>query len=190
MTLALGTNLLADGTNGSRETAALHVQIYDYAELEPAALGRFVSLTQDILASTGMSVQVSLCRGIGALPCNGATRAAAPLVVRIVAGDAKIMKNVRREPLGQAYADHNGGTTASVFLAPVREQAAAANIPWIVVLSYAAVHEVGHLLLGDRAHTARGVMKAGWDRSDYMAMSQNRCHFTNEQALILASRYK
>jgi hypothetical protein len=109
--------------------------------------------------------------------------------VRIVAGNAKEMENARREPLGQSYADHRGGTMASIFLAPARDQAAAANVPWVLVLSYAAAHEVGHLLLGDRAHTSRGLMRAHWDRGDYMAMSQNRLHFTNEQALILADRY-
>ena len=32
-------------------------------------------------------------------------------------------------------------------------------------------------------------MKANWDRSDYVAMFQNRCHFTHEQALLLIRRY-
>jgi hypothetical protein len=32
-------------------------------------------------------------------------------------------------------------------------------------------------------------MKANWNRSDYMAMDQNQCHFTPEQARILARRY-
>jgi hypothetical protein len=205
----LGTDALAGGSNGgeqtgtvsteigtgnlpvatARETATLHIEIFDYAKLEPAALGRFLSLTQDILAGTGMSVQVSLCRGNGVLSCDGVAKVSQPLVVRIVAGNAKEMENARREPLGQSYADHRGGTMASIFLAPARDQAAAANVPWVLVLSYAAAHEVGHLLLGDRAHTSRGLMRAHWDRGDYMAMSQNRLHFTNEQALILADRY-
>lgn len=175
--------------SAARETAVLHIGIYDYATLEPAALGHFLSLTKDILARTGMSVQVSLCRGNSAVACDGVAGISKPLVVRIVAGDAKTMKNAGREPLGQSYADHNGGTMASIFLAPARQQAAAANVPWVLVLSYAAAHEVGHLLLGDQAHTSRGLMKANWDRSDYIAMSQSHCHFTNGQALILASRY-
>ena len=181
-----GTSALAGGADNPRETNALRVEIYDYADLEASALGRFLALTQKILASTGMSVQVSLCRGSGAVSCAGSLQ---PLVVRIIAGGAKTMNNARLEPLGQSFADHDGGTVASVFVAPTRDQAAAANIAWITILSYAAAHEVGHLLLGNRAHTSRGVMKASWDRGDYTAMDQNQFHFTRQQSEVLARRY-
>jgi len=185
-----GTNALADGANSSQESTALRVQIYDYADLDAAVLGRFLSLTQKILAGTGMSARVSLCRGNGSLPCEPVgAESAQPLVVRIIAGGAKTMNNARCEPLGQSFADHDGGAVASVFVAPARDQAAGANIALITVLSYAAAHEVGHLLLGDRAHTSRGVMKASWDRSDYIAMDQNHFHFTKEQSEILSRRY-
>ena len=51
-------------------------------------------------------------------------------VVRIVAGDAKTKKNANRPPLGQSFADHNGGTNATVFVRPVKDQAAATSVPW------------------------------------------------------------
>jgi hypothetical protein len=181
---------LAGGSNTVfAQTTTLRVQIYDYSNLEPDALEHFLSLTQDILASTGMSVQVSLCRGNGAFSCEDVAGIPRPLVLRIVAGDAQSMKKSRRPALGQSFADRDGGTLASIFLAPVREQAVAANVPWVLVLSYATAHEIGHLLLGAQAHTSRGLMKANWNRSDYMAMSQNQCHFTHEQALTLATQY-
>jgi hypothetical protein len=92
-------------------------------------------------------------------------------------------------PLGQSFADNKGGTYASVFLASVQDQAAEANVPWITVLAYAAVHEIGHLLLGNQTHTLRGLMKANWGREDYAGMDQNRCHFSSEQILQLTLRY-
>jgi hypothetical protein len=190
MATTLGPNALAGGEDNSRESTALRVQIYDYADLDAAVLGRFLSLAQKNLASTGMSVQVRLCRGNGALSCDSVSAESAQSpVVRIIAGGAKTMKDARLEPLGQSFADHDGGTVASVFVAPTRDQAAGANMAWITILSYAAAHEVGHLLLGNRAHTSRGVMKASWDLGDYTAMDQNQCHFTKEQSEILASRY-
>jgi hypothetical protein len=124
-----------------------------------------VTTAQQILARTGMSVQVGLCRGNGAVSCDNQAGERQPLVVRIIPGGAKTMSKVRSERLGKSYVDHDGGIVASVFLAGVRKQAAAANVPWITVLSYAAAHEVGHLLLGDRAHTSRGVMRAQWNRN-------------------------
>jgi hypothetical protein len=63
------------------------------------------------------------------------------------------------------------------------------RVPWVGVLAHAAAHEVGHLLLGTQAHTSEGLMKANWVRSDFMAMDQDRCHFTVEQARMLANRY-
>ena len=171
------------------QTPSLRVQVYDYANLEPATLHHFLSLTRNILSETGISVQVNLCQGNSALPCKSAVDAHRILMITILAGDATHMSNSRRRALGQSSADCNGGTFASVFLAPIRAQAAAADIPWVIVLSYATAHEVGHLLLGTQGHTTRGLMKANWDRSDYVAMFQKRCHFTHEQALLLVRRY-
>ena len=173
----------------SAKAATLQVQIYDYADLEPQTLRQFLSRTERILANTGMSVQLSLCRGSIAVSCENQTGSIDSLLVRIVAGAAKTTKNANRPALGQSFADQNGGSHATVFVRPVQDQAAASNVPWVVVLAHAVAHEVGHLLLGAQAHTSRGLMKANWDRSDYKAMDQNQCHFTPEQARMLASRY-
>jgi len=172
------------------QTPSVRVQVYDYANLESPTLRHFLSLTQDILSDTGISVQVNLCRGNGAMPCKCAVDGPKTLMITILAGDATHRSNSRRRALGQSSADNNGGTFASVFLAPIRDQAAAVDIPWAIVLSYATAHEAGHLLLGTQAHTSRGLMKASWDRSDYVAMFQKQCHFTHEQALLLVRRYR
>jgi hypothetical protein len=171
------------------QTPSIRVQVYDYAHLEPASLHRFLSLTQDILSDTGISVQVNLCQGNSATPCKSPVDASRTLMITILAGDATHRSNSRRPALGQSSADRNGGSFASVFLASIRDQAAVAGVPWVIVLSYATAHEVGHLLLGAQAHTSRGLMKANWARSDYEAMYQNHCHFTHEQAQLLVRRY-
>jgi hypothetical protein len=181
--------LAASGTKLLAQAPAVQVQIYDYAELRPRALHELVARTQEILVDVGVSVQVRLCRGNLALPCDSQTGGLRRLMIRLVAGGAKKMSNLRRPPLGQSFADHDGGTYASVFVERVQDAAAEANVPWLIVLAYAAVHEVGHLLLGDEAHSAQGLMKASWDRKDYEAMSQNHFHFSKEQARELASRY-
>ena len=59
----------------------------------------------------------------------------------------------------------------------------------MLVLSYAAAHEVGHLLLGDDAHTPQGLMKADWESDDFRAMAQNRFRFSPEQTRELKRRY-
>ena len=173
----------------SAEAAALQIQIYDYANLEPQTLSEFLIWTERILVNTGMSVEVSLCRGSIAVSCENPTGTLDTLLVRVVGGDTKTPKHANRLPLGQSFASQHGGTHATIYLLPVQDQAAATSLPWVILLAHAAAHEVGHLLLGTQAHTSRGLMKANWDRDDYLAMDHNQCHFTPEQSRMLAKRY-
>jgi len=168
------------------QTAMLRIEVYDYATLELKTLRQFLSSLEEILAGSGLPVRVSLCRGSLALSCNAEDGAG--LIIRIHPGEARNVKDFRRPPLGVSFAGHGGGAYATVFLQASKEAAAAANVPWVVVLAHAAAHETGHLLLGDQTHTPRGLMKATWNRNDYEDMVQNRLHFTDEQARQLASR--
>ena len=121
-------------------------------------------------------------------PCESHTGSSRQVVLRVVADTGKSMKNARWEKLGMSVADHDGGTYATVFLKPAEEKASDANLPRIVVLAYAAAHEIGHLLLGE-AHCPQGLMKAMWTVNDFQAMAQNNLHFSSEQARELTSRY-
>jgi hypothetical protein len=172
----------------SAQTSALQVQVYDYAGLSPAALHQFIARTQEILASSGVSVEVDACEG-DAAPCESRTGSSRQIVMRVVAGPVRKMKNAAADSLGLSIAYPDGGTYASVFVQPTKNAAAEADLPWVIVLAYAAAHEIGHLVLGNRAHTANGLMKANWDTNDFWAMAQNRFHFSPVQRRELASRY-
>jgi hypothetical protein len=172
----------------SAQTSALQVHVYDYAGLSPAALHEFIRRTQEILASSGISLEVDTCAR-GATPCESHSGSSRQIVIRVVPDTGKRMKNVRLKTLGLSVADHDGGTYASVFLKPAEEKASDANLPRIIVLAYAAAHEVGHLLLGDQAHTRQGLMKAHWETDDFQAMAQNRFHFSSEQTRELSARW-
>ena len=182
MTLAGNANTV------SAQTSALQVQVYDYAGLSPAALHEFITRTQEVLASSGVSLEVDVCAR-GAAPCESHTGSSRQVVIRVVADTGKNMKNVRVEKLGMSVAGHDGGTYGTVFLKSAEEKASDANLPRSIVLAYAAAHEVGHLLLGDQVHTPRGLMKATWDTNDFQAMAQNNLHFSPEQTRELKSRY-
>jgi|HubBroStandDraft_5_1064220.scaffolds.fasta_scaffold148721_2 hypothetical protein len=171
------------------QASAVQVKVYDYADLKPESLRSVVALTHEILAGAGLSVQVELCRGSLAVSCDGQSGSIRSLVVRVVPGASKTNDSVLRLPLGQSMADHQGGTYASIFMERVQDAAAEANVPRDTVLAYAIAHEIGHLLLGDNAHTPRGVMKGNWDRKDYEAMNQRQFHFIEGQAHQLASRF-
>jgi hypothetical protein len=105
---------------------------------------------QGILAGAGLSVHVEACARDVEESCKTPPGTARSLVIRVVTGTATKMRNVRRAPLGLSFADREGGTFASVLLERIQDEAAEADFSWVIVLAYAASHEVGHLLLGTR----------------------------------------
>jgi hypothetical protein len=169
--------------------ARVDIAIYDYVGLSPAVQQQFVTHLESILTGAGVSVRMIVCSRKETIPCDANAGEARRLFVRVVPGQAKIVSNTRTPPLGQSIAGPNGGQYASVFLAPVQDRAADANVPWVTVLAYAAAHEIGHLLLGSGAHTPIGLMKGTWDRNDFLAMNQRHCQFNREQIRQLASHY-
>ncbi|HKR83242.1 MAG TPA: hypothetical protein VJS37_03650 [Terriglobales bacterium] len=170
------------------QAAAVEVQVYDLANLQPSTLQRFARSIQEILSATGISIDVVLCARTTAGSCETPGNRE-QLILRVAQGSAKKMNNLCYPPLGVSFADDSGGKYASIFLESIKGSAADANVPWPTVLDYAAVHEIGHLLLGSQAHTARGIMKARWDTNDFVAMYQGRLHFSVEQIRHLGSRY-
>jgi hypothetical protein len=181
--------LACNASGVSAQTPAVQVQVYDYTRLNQADLHEFIARTQEILVRSGVSVEVDACPRAASAPCSSHVGGSKQVVIRVVAGVAKNMKNGRWEPLGLSVADHYGGIYASVFRDLAEDEAAEANIPGTILLVYAAVHEIGHLLLGDQSHTPQGLMKAQWEPSDFQAMAQNRFHFRPDQIRELTSRY-
>jgi hypothetical protein len=185
--LLLLLTLAGNARTVSAQASAVQVQVYDYTGLSPAAFHEFTARTQEILASAGVSAEVDACAR-GAAPCESHSGSFRQVVIRVIADTPKSIKNVRLERLGQSVADRDGGTYATVFLKPAEEKASDANLPRIVVLAYAAAHEIGHLLLGE-SHSPQGLMKATWGANDFLAMSQNDLHFSPDQARKLTSQY-
>ena len=166
--------------------ACLEVHVHNDAGLDRALLIRCVLQLRGILVLAGASVDIKICEGVGALSCEHVSEDARFVDLRILPGVAKNMKDTRRAPLGQSVASELGGVYAVLFLASVQSQAVAADVPWTVLLAYAAAHEIGHLLLGSGAHTVSGVMKASWDAKDMLGMFQNSVHFSREQQRLIA----
>ena len=168
----------------SSQTSTIELRVYDRVGLSQVVVQSFLKQTEGIFSKASVPIHIGICTGANA--CEIDSTSAKILMLRIVPGSSRQMKNAQRSPLGQSFADHTGGTYASVFLEPVQQQAANNDVPWPTVLAFAAAHEVGHLLLGDLAHTSLGLMKARWSKDDFRDMKQNRMHFNSEEARQLA----
>jgi hypothetical protein len=46
-------------------------------------------------------------------------------------------------------------------------------------------HEFGHLLLGPKAHSAEGIMRANWSRHDMENGAKGQLRFTDRQATLI-----
>jgi hypothetical protein len=187
--LLLFLGLAGNATSVSGQTVALQVRVYDYSGLSAEALRSFITGTQRILTGAGISAEVDACPMGVASPCESRHGSSRQVTIRVVAAAPSSYKRARWQHLGQSIADHEGGTYATVFLDLVEDAAANAGLPRMLVLAYAAAHEVGHLLLGDDAHTAEGLMQAHWKNEDFQAMAQNRFQFSPRQAEELKRRY-
>jgi hypothetical protein len=162
----------------SAQEARVRVEIHDFAGLSSATLVEFANRTESILTKAGVPAHVDICRGNGAQTCDGDRNSTRRYLIRVLSGQAKQRKNARRPPLGQSFINQEGGRYASVFVESVRDVSAEASVPWVLVLSYVAAHEVGHLLSGNEDHAPSGLMKATWGQKDLQAMAQEHLSCT------------
>jgi hypothetical protein len=66
--------------------------------------------------------------------------------------------------LGSSVAGPEGGTYGLVFYPTVVHAAKVNGVPVAQLVAWATVHEIGHLLLGARAHWPRGIMHPRWEK--------------------------
>ena len=75
----------------------------------PQPLRKFLGWTEGILASTGMTVQVILCRNSIAVSCQNQTGSLDTLSLLIIAGDPKSPKHAKRQAIEQLFAKQAAG---------------------------------------------------------------------------------
>jgi len=172
--------LPASPAAGPAEERTLTIIVHDYAGLPDATLRELEKTTTAVLRRTGAQVDWVVCTGrqVRSRPalCD-AKLESGRAVLRIVdrhpgkpAGEG--------DPLGSAEVKEGYVT---LFAAEIRRAAAEYRLPVSSVMAYAAVHEIGHLLLGPE-HSRRGIMTAVWDKGDYRRMIQRSLVFSNAEA--------
>lgn len=169
------------GITDVRLAGATEVHLHNDAGLAVATLDGCISQLRAILVRAGAAIDIRVCRAESPSSCQLGDDGARVVDLRILPALRTYSRNVQHPALGYSVVSERGGVYATVFLEAVQHQASAANVPWTVLLAYAAAHEIGHLLFGANAHTYRGVMKGSWDAQDMQAMFQNSFRFSREQ---------
>jgi hypothetical protein len=134
------------------------VQVYNLAQTRSEVLAEAQKETDKIFRAAGVEILWQEC------PCSGVS-ASTSLMIRII---PQLFRSARARfhngHLGFAATGKEGGVLATIFLDRVEAITKGGNPSR--VLGYAMAHEIGHLLLGQNAHSATGLMRAYWSRED------------------------
>ena len=165
----------------SAEEERLTISVYDYANVDAAALAHAARRVTASFAAVGVVVQWEerctgpRCSSTDARPLPPAGQMAALTVY--IFPEERTPQHYPRSVMGAAPI---GSFLAYAYFDRVRAFAFQRNLFLGTVLGYVIAHEVGHLLLRE-GHTSFGLMRALWTSSDLHAMQQGRLGFTGEQ---------
>jgi hypothetical protein len=182
--LALGPlSLQAKDAPGSASAASITVSVYDDAKVGLDAMLLAEETATFVFQRAGIAVHWLNCivGGKIAYPQGPCGKAVFPtnLQIRIV----RKSRNLSPGTLGISYLSTEGiGCYSEVFLEPAEVLSKTFPVATATLLGDAAAHEIAHLLLGTKSHTATGIMRARWQREDLVAAGQGSMHFDLPEA--------
>ena len=167
----------------SASDRTLTVVVYDYAGLSDSSMNEVESLSAVLLSRAGIRAQWVHCLGHQPGPrpalCDGNLETGS-VMIRILSSHPG-QPNKLGDPLGWASV---GNSYASLDASAIGKYAGHNELPAGNLMAYAATHEIGHLLLGEK-HAASGIMRAVWGKAEYREIAQRWLGFsaTERQAL-------
>jgi hypothetical protein len=98
-------------------------------------------------------------------------------------------KGENEDVFGIAFLGGDGiGTYTDVFYQSVKKLCPQARINPGILLGHVMAHELGHLLLGSRAHSPWGLMCGNWHAQELRRVEMGTLFFTPEQVDSIHSR--
>lgn len=165
------------------------VRLYDVSGLARDEVRQAAQAATDSLAPALVSITWLECRrNDGAARCERPMRAG-ELAVRVVRSGVAI-DGRGRLPLGDALVDEPSGTgaLATIYTDRIEWLAQASSTRTSTLLTRVIAHELGHLLLGSRQHSARGLMRAAWSIEDVRRTRPGDWEFTVPEAKAIHAR--
>ena len=184
LSVALGSVLWA------QPKAKITVMVYNYAALSPDVLADAEWQAATIYERAGIAIKWLDC------PLSPGSAALFP-ACRVSTGPTKLAVRFFRQALasnltrdehayGLAMTPEDGSFAeiANVFteetdqLTDQFDATSGANLRSGVLLGFVVAHELGHLLLGSRSHSAFGIMRAKWYSKELKLIAQHTMTFT------------
>jgi hypothetical protein len=182
------STLAGEPTGGAEGPAAVVVHLSDYARLPPDVLGKSVLLARAALHRAGVATEWVTSRSAGGSPprdekTGGATDLTLELFGR---GQSRALAR-SSDVLGVALLPvHEGDSLyAVVFVEKAAALAGPGVVPLDVVIGHAMAHEIAHLLLGNREHSAMGLMRSQWSSEELQRAAQGQLRFSGSESMRL-----
>jgi len=164
------------------------VHVHDYVQVPQETLVRAEEVTSGILREAGVGVVWVNCNYVIPAEERGFKCAqqlsSMDLVMNIVDRIQLLSPNLREVAMGLAVVPLNGreGDLAYLSMHQAASVALESSVPLETTLGLGAAHELGHLLLGENAHTSSGLMKRRWGPSELEFGSHGKLLFTPKQS--------
>jgi hypothetical protein len=164
----------------------LDVTVLDYAGVPPKVLSSALTVFQQIYREAGGKVKWNLVRGewrpgqrlrLWDVPGDIVLRICSEQMAKSLIADASVF--------GLAPPAAEGASPArvgAVFYSRTLALAGNTNANPSQVLGAALAHEMGHLLLGEGAHSKDGIMRPAWGKEDLWELSRGLLVFNASQA--------
>jgi len=157
------------------ERPSLIIRVYDTTDTDSLLRAEAIRTAARIVAEAGIFVEWRDCTSTSTEPACQNVRPGRDLIVRIMPegspsasfrGSALQLRTVPGVSLQLGVAVINpvtlSGEMATIFHEQVRAVARRSGVDDTELLGRAVAHEVGHLLLRVREHSATGIMRGAW----------------------------
>lgn len=171
----LATSLVSVDVHAGGETTALIIRVYDTTDTDSNIRAEAIRTAAEIVEDAGIPVEWRDCTSSSAESHCQDARPGRDLIVRIMPevspgasfrGSALQLRTVPGLSLQLGVAVINpvtlSGEMATIFQEQVRAVAQRSGMDDAKLLGRAVAHEVGHLLLRAREHSASGIMRGAW----------------------------
>jgi hypothetical protein len=157
--------MLAMGRPAGAQTAAIDVDIRDYAGLSQDLLRDVRSDVSAIFHQAGVDI----------------TWGAGGFTVLIVSRE--MARTLRQDPRQMGFTPMGTGVRLTYILdGRIDEVVAAYRAEKTGIMAAAIVHELGHLMLRAHAHAPGGIMRAFWNEADFLRATKGTLVFPPYQA--------
>jgi hypothetical protein len=168
------------------QTPTLKIYLYDDAGVSAKIVLQAKDRATEVLRQAGVITKWYDCspKTASASGCEGSLESDA-ISVRTLRDTGQIGEGI----FGAAFLGNDGhGQYADIFFDRIRRLSEDSEVSLPDLFGYVVAHEIGHLLLGPKAHTWLGIMKASWRHEQLGKIQRGDLRFSDKESKAMRER--